>query len=218
MERSRNEWLVPLAGVAFVVLMIIGFIVGGEPKSADEPVNEVVDFYVDNKSSVQAGAIIGGLAMLMLVVFAAYLRRVLRDAGGPGEIWSALSFAGLVIVAIGFAIDITILIALSEAAEDVNPVAVQALQALWDNDFVPIALGATMFLLGTGAAILQSGVLPKWLGWLMLLLVIVGVTPIGFVSAIGAALLVLALGIVLSLRARSAAPPAATAGGPTGTP
>ena len=217
MDRSR-EWLVPLAGVAFVVLLIIGFIVGGEPKSADEPVNEVVDFYVDNKSSVQAGAIIGGLAMLMLVVFAAYLRRVLRDAGGPGEIWSALSFAGLVIVAIGFAIDITILIALSEAAEDVNPVAVQALQALWDNDFVPIALGATMFLLGTGAAILQSGVLPKWLGWLMLLLVIVGVTPIGFVSAIGAALLVLALGIVLALRARSAAPPAATAGGPTAAP
>jgi hypothetical protein len=218
MERSRNEWLVPLAGVAFVVLMIIAFTVGGEPKSADEPVNEVVDFYVDNKSSVETGAILAGFAMLMLVVFAAYLRRVLRDAGGPREIWSAVSFAGLVVVAIGFAIDITLLIALAESAEDVNPVAVQALQALYDNDFVPIALGAVMFLLGTGAAILQSGVLPKWLGWLMLLLVIVGVTPLGFVSAIGAALLVLALGIVLSLRARSAAPPAATAGGATGAP
>ena len=214
----RNEWIVPLAGVAFVVLMIVSFLVGGEPKSSDEPVNEIVDFYVDNKSSVQAGNIIAGVALLMLLVFAAYLRRVLRDAGGAREIWSALSFAGLVTVAIGFAIDITILIALTESAGDVDPVAVQALQALWDNDFVPIALGATMFLLGTGAAILQSGVLPKWLGWLMLLLVIVGVTPIGFVSAIGAALLVLALGIVLSLRARSTAPPAATTGGPTGAP
>lgn len=210
MDRSR-EWLVPLAGVAFVVLLIIGFIVGGEPKSADEPVNEVVDFYVDNKSSVQAGAIIGGLAMLMLVVFAAYLRRVLRDAGGPGEIWSALSFAGLVVVAIGFAIDITILIALSEAAEDVNPVAVQALQALWDNDFVPIALGVVTFLLGTGIAIARSGVLPKWLGWLMIVLVIVGVTPLGFVSAIAAGLLVGVLGILLALRARRPAAPAGPA-------
>jgi hypothetical protein len=215
MDRSR-EWLVPLAGVAFVLLLIISFFVAGEPKSADEPVNEIVDFYVDNKSSVQVGAILGGVAMLMLVVFAAYLRRVLHDAGGAREIWSALSFAGLVVVAIGFAIDTTILIALAESAEDVDPTAVQALQALWDNDFVPIALGGVMFLLGTGAAILQSGVLPKWLGWLMLLLVIVGVSPIGFVSAIAAALLVLVLGIVLSLRARKAAPPAATAGGPTG--
>ncbi len=216
---SRNkEWLVPLTGVAAILVSIIGFAIGGEPKSADEPVKEIVDFYVDEKSSVLAGAIIAGVAVLLLLVFAAYLRRVLRDAGGPREIWSALSFAGLVIVAIGFAIDLTILIAVAESAEDVSPVAVQALQALWDNDFVPIALGAVTFLLGTGAAILQSGVLPKWLGWLMILLVIVGVTPIGFVSAIGAALLVLALGIVLSLRARSAAPPAAPAGGPTGAP
>ncbi len=203
MTRSR-EWLVPLTGVGFVLLGIISFIVGGEPKSADEPVGEIVDYYVDNKDSIQASAFIGVAATLLLVFFGAYLRRVLRAAAPEGEILSLVSFLGLVVVAVGFAIDTTILIALSEAADDIDPVAVQSLQALWDNDFVPLVLGVLMFLWATGLAVIRTGALPKWLGWVMVVLGVVALTPIGFVAAIGAAILVLVLSILLSVRARSA--------------
>lgn len=202
MDRSK-EWLVPLTGVGFVVVLIVGFLVGGEPKSADEPVNEIVDYYVDNKSSIQAASFLGAAAGLLLIVFGAYLRKVLRAAAGPGEMLSLVAFIGLVLVAIGIAIDVTISLALAEAADDVEPVAVQALQALWDNDFIPGALGVLCFLLGTGISVVQTGVLPKWIGWLMLLLVVVGLTPIGFVSAIAAAILVLVISILLTVRARS---------------
>jgi hypothetical protein len=197
--------LVPLTGVGFVVLGIVSFIVGGEPKSADDPVREVVAFYVDNKDSVEVGAFIGVAATVLLVFFGAYLRRFLRAGAGEGEMLSLVSFIGIVIVAVGFAIDATILIALSEAADDINPIAVQSLQALWDNDFVPLALGVLLFLWGTGLSVIRSGVLPKWLGWVMIVLGVLGVTPLGFVSAIGAAILVLALSILLSVRARAAA-------------
>ena len=203
MTRSR-EWLVPLTGVGFVLLGIVSFIVGGEPKSADEPVREIVDYYVDNKDSIQVAAFIGVAATLLLVFFGAYLRGVLRAAAPEGEILSLVSFLGLVVVAVGFAIDTTILIALSEAADDIDPVAVQSLQALWDNDFVPLVLGVLMFLWGTGLAVIRTGALPKWLGWVMVVLGVVALTPIGFVAAIGAAILVLVLSILLSVRARSA--------------
>jgi hypothetical protein len=204
MNRSK-EWLVPLTGVGFVVVGIVSFIVGGEPKSADDPVREIVSYYVDNKNSVEAGAFIGVAATVLLVFFGAYLRRFLRAGAGEGEMLSIVSFVGIAIVAVGFAIDTTILIALSESADDINPVAVQSLQALWDNDFVPLALGVLLFLWGTGLSVIRSGVLPKWLGWVMIVLGVVGLTPIGFVSAIGAAILVLALSILLSVRARGAA-------------
>lgn len=203
MTRSR-EWLVPLTGVGFVVLGVVSFIVGGEPKSADEPVREIVDYYVDNKDSIQVAAFIGVAATLLLVFFGAYLRGVLRAAAPEGEILSLVSFLGLVVVAVGFAIDTTILIALSEAADDIDPVAVQSLQALWDNDFVPLVLGVLMFLWATGLAVIRTGALPKWLGWVMVVLGVVALTPIGFVAAIGAAILVLVLSILLSVRARSA--------------
>jgi len=203
MTRGR-EWLVPLTGVGFVLLGIISFVVGGAPKSADEPVGEIVQYYVDNKDSIQVAAFIGVAATLLLVFFGAYLRRVLRAAAPEGEILSLVSFLGLVVVAVSFAIDTTISIALSEAADDIDPVAVQSLQALWDNDFVPLVLGVLMFLWATGLAVIRTGVLPKWLGWVMLVLGVLGLTPIGFVAAIGAAILVLALSILLSVRARSA--------------
>jgi hypothetical protein len=204
MQPRGREWLVPLTGVAFIVVGIVSFIVGGEPKSADEPVGEIVNFYVDNKDSVEAGAFIGVAATVLLVFFGAYLRRFLRAGAGEGEMLSLISFVGIAIVAVGFAIDTTILIALSEAADDINPIAVQSLQALWDNDFVPLALGVLLFLWGTGLSVIRSGVLPKWLGWVMLVLGVLGLTPIGFVSAVGAAILVLVLSILLSIRARSA--------------
>ena len=204
MQPRDREWLVPLTGVAFIVLGIVSFIVGGEPKSADEPVREIVNFYVDNKDSVEVGAFIGVAATVLLVFFGAYLRRFLRAGAGEGEMLSLISFVGIAIVAVGFAIDTTILIALSEAADDINPIAVQSLQALWDNDFVPLALGVLLFLWGTGLSVIRSGVLPKWLGWVMLVLGVLGLTPIGFVSAVGAAILVLVLSILLSVRARSA--------------
>jgi hypothetical protein len=204
MNRSK-DWLVPLTGVGFVVVGIVSFIIGGEPKSADEPVREIVDFYVDNKDSVEAGAFIGVAATVLLVFFGAYLRRFLRTGAGEGEMLSLVSFIGIAIVAVGFAIDTTILIALSEAADDINPIAVQSLQALWDNDFVPLALGVQLFLWGTGLSVIRSGVLPKWLGWVMVVLAVVGLTPLGFASAIGSAILVLVLSILLSTRARAAA-------------
>jgi hypothetical protein len=207
MNPSR-DWLAPLTGVAFVVVGIIAFIVGGEPKDADHPAREIVDWYVDNKDSVQIGAVIGVAAGVLLIFFAAYLRNVLRAAAGAGEILSLVSFIGLVIVALAFAIDGTILFATAEAAEDIDPVAVQALQALWDNDFLPIMLGVLAFLWATGISIIRTGVFPRWLGWLMIVLGIVGVTPIGFVSAAASALLVLAFSVILTLRARARpAPP-----------
>jgi hypothetical protein len=208
MNPSR-EWIAPLTGVAFVVVGIIGFIVGGEPKDADRPAQEIVQWYVDNKDSAQAGAVIGAAAGLLLIFFGAYLRSVLQAAAGVGSILPIVSFIGLVIVALGFAIDGTILFANAEAADQdsVDPVAVQALQALWDNDFIPILLGAAAFLWATGIAIIRTAVFPVWLGWLMIVLGVISFTPIGFVSAIGAALIVLALSIVLTLRARAAAMP-----------
>jgi hypothetical protein len=141
--------------------------------------------------------------VVLLIFFGAHLRRVLRAADDDGEMLSLIAFIGLAIVGIGLAIDITIQIALNSTADDISPVGVQALQALYDNDFVPLAFGVILFLLATGLSVLRTGVLPRWLGWVMLLLVAVAFTPAGFVSALGALLLILVLSIMLTLRARA---------------
>ena len=200
----NREWWVPLTGVAFIVIAIIGGLIAGEPPDADSPVQEIVDHYADNKDAIEVGSFVGVAAVVLLVFFGAYLRSVLSAAEGPGGILSALALVSAAIVAVGLAIDITISIALAEAVDDIEPAAVQALQALWDNDFVPLALGSLIFLISTGLSILRHGALPKWLGWAALVLAVIGFTPLGFVAFIGAGLWIAVVSVMLTVRARSA--------------
>jgi len=207
--RRGLGWLVPLAGVGFVVLGIISFAVQGEPKSADDPVNEIVDFYLDNKDSILVAQVIGAIAGLLLIAFGAYLAKVLRAADEGNWVLALLPLLGFVIMDVGFAIDGTVLIGLAEAADDIEPTSVQTLQAFWDNDFLPIALGVMVFLFSFGIAVVRIGALPRWLGWVAILLGIVAlIPPIGFASFIGGAVIILIVSILLAVRARSEAAPA----------
>ena len=203
----KKEWLVPLTGVLFVALLILSFIVGGEPPDADEPVQEIVEHYVDNDTEIWISAGIAGLAMLSVLFFGAYLRKLFSAAEGPGGMLSPLVLTAAAILAVGGAIDVTISVALAEAAEDVDPVAVQTLQALWDNDFVPVALGIELLFLSVGLSTLKYGVLPKWLGWVAIVLAVVAFTPVGFVAFPLGGIWVIVISVLLAVRARQPVAP-----------
>jgi hypothetical protein len=209
----KREWLVPLTGVLFIVLLIVSFLVQGEPPEADEPVQDIIDHYVDNKDAIWIGAGIGALAAVSLVFFGGYLRKFFSAAEPPGHgMLSPLILAGTVIMAAGAGLDLTLSVALAESADDIDPIAVQALQAFWDNDFIPVAIGLELLFLSLGLSILRYGALPKWLGWIALLLALIGVTPIGFAAFPLGGLWVIVVSIMLAVRAsRAATPPAAGA-------
>ena len=204
----RKDWWIPLTGVAFVVVLISSFVVAGEPPGADEGAREVVAHYADDKDMIQLGALLSVIAAGLFVWFGAVLRDELRRAGGDG-IAPAIVFAGSIITATGAAIDAMISFSAAEAAaDDVDPAAVLSLQALWDNDFFPIALGIALFLLSAGVAIVQRGVLPKWLGWIAIVLGVIGFTPVGFVAFMAGAIWLLVVSVMLTMRnRRTPAPP-----------
>jgi hypothetical protein len=218
MNRS-TDWIAPLTGVAFVVLVIISFIIVGEPPSADDPVEEIVDHYIDNKDSIQIGAFLGTVAATLLVFFFAYVRKILRAAEGEGGMLSVLPLAGAVIIALGAAIDGTIAFAIAEAADDIEPTSVQTLQALWDNDFLPFALGTQVLWFSVGLSIVLHGALPKWLGWVAILFGIASLTPIGFFAFLLGIVWILVVSIMLTMQARAAsAPPTAPPAAPPTAP
>lgn len=202
----RRDWLAPLTGVAFVAVVIIGFSIAGEPPDAKSSPEEIVSYYVDNTDSIRIGALLGALAGLLFIFFANHLRRVLNAAGDAPL--SATVLVGASVMAVGVAIDSTILLAIAETADDIEATSVQTLQALWDNDFLPLALGLLVFLISAGISILRTGVLPRWLGWVALALVVLGFTPIGFAAFLGCGIWIVVVSVILALRARRA--PAST--------
>lgn len=205
---NNKNWLGALTGLGFVVLAIAGFMVSGEPPDpSEDPVQEVVDFYADNDSSIWIGVMLQGIAASLLVFFGGYVRKVLRAAEGEGHMLSAVALAGATIAAIAIAIDATINVALVETVEDIEPTAVQALSALWSNDFVPIAMGTQVFMLATGISVVRHGALPKWLGWVAIVLGVAAVSPAGFFAFIGTGLWIAVTSIMLTMRERSAPAP-----------
>jgi hypothetical protein len=210
---SNRGWLLPLIGVLSIVVLIVGFAVSGEPPDTDEGAQEAVDFYLDNEGSVMAGSVIQGVAAALFVFFGGILRVFLREAEGARPVLSAVAFGGLVIFAVGMAIDATINFALAEEAENIDPVATHALVALWSNDFLPFAVGLLTFMIATGIVIVRTGVLPQWLGWAAIVVAITIPTPIGFVGFIGSGLFVIIISVVMAMQARNsgAARPAPTA-------
>ncbi len=193
-----------LTGVGFVVFLILSFVVAGEPPAQDDSAQEIVDFYTDNESQVWIGVSLSMVAATLLVLFGGYLRKVLRAAEGEGHMLSSVVLAGATIVAVGAAFDATLSVALVETVDDIDPVGVQTLNALWNNDYIPIGLGAMILSLSAGLSVIRHGALPKWLGWAAILFAVISVTPIGFAGVIGTALWILVVSIMLAMRADSA--------------
>lgn len=200
MERSSKEWLVPLTGILFAVLLIVSFIVEGNIKDASHPANEVRQWYLDNKSAAEVGAFIGTVAAGVLIFYGGYLRKAFD---GAGTMLAILPLIGLTVVAVGGAIDGFIVFATAERAKDLPPESVRTLQTLYDNDFLPLFLGTLVFNWAVGFAVLRSGALPRWMGWAGIVFGVLSLAgPIGFIGAIGAALWVIVSSIMLSMRAR----------------
>src|SRR5215213_1187607 len=97
---NQRAWLVPLTGLAFFVLTIVSLTVVGEPPEVDKPVQEIVDFYVDNEGMQMAGGLLEGIGATLFVFFGAVVRREVRAAEGERGILGNVAFAGTVIFAV----------------------------------------------------------------------------------------------------------------------
>ena len=195
MNQSAVRWL-PLTGIVSVLLIIVG-VLFGEPPDASNPPQEIVDFYVDNQTKLQLGTIVFAIAMILFVSFASYLRTVLDRGEGSTGILSLVAFGGAVIFAVGGAIDGMILFGITEAVDDLEPTQVQTLQALWDNDWMPLLLGITTFVLASGLSIIRHKSLPVWVGWLALVIGVVGLTPVGWIAFMATGIWILIVGVLL---------------------
>ena len=211
---SNRGWLVPLTGVAGVVLLIVSFVVQGEPPDlGDEPARVIADHYVDNKDQAMLGAGLQALSMTLFVFFFAHVSRLIRVAEGDRGMLSRVAFGGGLIFAVAGAFDATLVFAMAETAEDVRPESIVTLLALYENDFAPLAVGLQVFLLGVGLASWRLRVLPKWLAGIALLMGVVAVTPIGFVAFLGMALWIPVTAILLAVRLRREGDPGARMSG-----
>jgi hypothetical protein len=202
----------PLMGILFVILVIVAVLVGGETPDIDDSPAKIVDFYLDNDESQQLASALLALACVALIFFLGSLRRALRAAPGDEGVLSTIALLGGLVIAVGASIFAGIGFTLGDAADDLPPTAILTLNALNSDMFFTVALGTAVCNLALGLAIVRHGGLPKPLGWLALVIGVVGLTPGGFFAFVATAIVIVWASVALAMKADTAAgpPPAVT--------
>jgi len=203
MQQSRWERLAPLSGVLSVAIIVSVFAIGGSTPEEHDSAAKVQAFYSKHHDKHAALAFILAIAIPFLLFFVSSLRNDLRSAGGTAQLANA-AFAGGVLAAGGFALLSAVHLALAEAASSANTIGVtQTLNVLDNSDFIPAASGVGLLVLAAGASVVRHGGLPRWLGWIGVVIGIVAFTPAGFFAFLAGGLWILIASILLTLARRA---------------
>jgi len=94
------------AGIQFVVLYILAFLIYGDQPKVGASTDKLISFYNGDRTRILIAAVIAGLAILNLLWFGAALTSALRDAGQGG--WGNAATASSTALAVLFLLMITI--------------------------------------------------------------------------------------------------------------
>jgi hypothetical protein len=193
--------LAPLTGVLFFVLLLVSSILGGNSPSADWSGARVLAHYQAHRTSLRVSGELIVIAVVVGVVFYGLLRAYLRRDQDSRPL-TAVAFGGVILFAVSGGLNAGVEWALTDAPTHLSPAAAQALNLVQTDVVYALELGGIAILfLAFGLAILRSGLLPKWLGWVAMPLALVAlIPPIGFVSFIAAGIWTLIVAIVMWLR------------------
>ena len=203
---DRAERHAPLTGVAAVVLWVVSlFVVEGvtNPPSENATPERALAYFREEEAGIFVSTFLFALGSLLFLWFVGSLRAVLAAAeGGVARVANIALGAG-----VAFAL-LTLLFALPPSVgafseETIGPAAAEALWYLDDVFFVAAQFTAVPLLVATALVAWRTGVLPRWLAVLSVLIALVLLVPLGGVFTLGLGLPVwtIATSVLLSRRA-----------------
>ena len=205
-RRGLAQWA-GLAGVAYVILFIIGAIFSygaGQPDTGSAP-EELISYYGDsgNRDKIAFGWILVLLGLFFFLWFVAGLRQAVGQLDGNGLLAVLTTIGGVVYAALALAA-VSVNTAIKTMSDDTfqNTVYPELIHAADDTAYVLHSaggIGAGAMMIAASLAALRARVLPAWAGWLGVLLGIAALFSIFFLPQIGIAVWLVSAGAVLFL-------------------
>ena len=193
MSAWLSRWAPASGTLAGVLVAIALFAKPPDSPGSDATGAQVIAWYQSHHGSDFVFDLIGGLAVLFLVLFAVALARQVRT----GDRWLAHgALAGAVFGGVGFLTSVGFDSVLAQDHNHLTAASAQTLNLLENDFFLPILVGFALFGILTGLAVVVGRILPAWMGWVMFafgLATLAG--PIGFFGLLATLLWVLVAGI-----------------------
>jgi uncharacterized membrane-anchored protein YitT (DUF2179 family) len=164
---DRLSRYAPLTGIAFAVMTLIAITQSKTSPNGSAGGTQVLAFYTAHKSAQESGDVLFAIAFVLFLFFAGSVYGVLRRSEAAHTL-ATVGLVGASILVVGTAVLGGIDYALAYASHNLGPNAATALNVIDNEVFLPVSMGAVVFGIATGLAILRSGLLPAWLGWVVL--------------------------------------------------
>jgi hypothetical protein len=194
-DRNLRRW-VALGGLLFVVLAIaaVALITSAPDNTASAA--KVLSYYTQHKNSGYVTAFLLEAAVVVVLWFFWYMRNLLVDAGADARL-TTLGFAGAIVFGVGGGIGGGMKWVMSDSVGHLTPATLQGLNAVGvDLGTVLSGAGSALLLFALSIAIIKSGALAKWLGWLGIVLGVVSL--IAMIGPVPVAIWVLVASLVLA--------------------
>lgn len=176
---DRLGRLAPLTGALFAVVAVVAAFAGEETPDADASAAKVILYYQAHRSKIETSSLLFAIAFLIFVFFAGALRSYLRRTPAA-EGAAAVVLVGGTIMTIGAALGGAVEYGLAHNISHLSPAAAQAVNVVSNEIFLPLLVGAFVFSVASGVAILRGAALPRWLGWVAIVMGIAALIPPAF--------------------------------------
>ena len=201
-----------VAGIVFVVLIVITIVTAGSPPAGDDTADKIREFMVDKRSALLIGNMIGLFAVPFVVWFFVVLREVLRGDATTNALGTA-SVLGLVLTAacalVGGSMSV-VAVYVNGGVSQLGDDSIRVVYLAQNLIFEATSAGLVLMSVAAALAIRRTSALPMytmWLAWVATLgnLVVMtttlgaGAATIAFVGVATFALFVLVTGITMAM-------------------
>jgi hypothetical protein len=170
-----------LSGFVFVVLWIVSTAMAGQNKYLP-PAEEISAHFIDNYSQISYAGYVGVVSMFFLLWFSGSLRSVLNRGLQEQGLLADIAAGGGIAASLLGMIAASSTRALAERAETTGGFGLDAATSLVDLSgqlsglALPVAFA--VLITASGLALLRTGMLPTWFGWVSVILGIALVSPL----------------------------------------
>lgn len=170
-ERHELRWG-GLAGLAFVVLALLGRFLPGNLPTVDESEGTITSFLNDTRTSMLISALMWTAAAGLIIWFAAAFAEAIRERDERSDVHLAL-LAGSVLVGSAIFVTAALTAATAFSIDGRGAAITVMLYELTAVMTTMIGFAATLPLAAAGIGVLRTHLMPNWLGYLALLAAVV---------------------------------------------
>jgi hypothetical protein len=180
-SQTPGRWskIAPLFAVLFVAFVVASVAVSGNAPDTTASPATILHYYRTHKHQTGVAAFLIPPAVVFGLLWFSYLRSWLQRRDVDHR-WGTLTLAGGILFAVTGGVAGGTLAALADSPDHLTLSSAQTLNYMQSD--MPLILASMAFgvmAIAAGVAMLKSARLPTWLGWVSVVLGILGVVPVG---------------------------------------